>query len=109
MNGSANGYAAFSVGPPVVGIGKLFSAFNSDDILMWEQDATPGYFNDGGNYPFEGISGRHGIGALCGSASGSAEYMNTNLWYSIAGTNVADWNTKPRNRVNNNPSTANGH
>jgi prepilin-type N-terminal cleavage/methylation domain-containing protein len=103
MNGSVNQYAYVPA--------KLqFDSFESDAILMWEQDEkTPFYFNDGGNFPFEGISTKHGIGALCGSVNGSSEYMNINDWNAIAGTNATDWNTKPKNRVCNRPDTPNGH
>ena len=101
MNGSVN---QFGVGVAVL---KL-DDYKPDDILMWEQDEkTPFYFNDGGNFPSEGISVRHGIGALCGSANGTAEYIDINLWTSLAVTSQNPTQTK--NSLWNRPDTATGH
>src|SRR5436190_310889 len=41
--------------------------FKADAILQWETDETrPEFFNDFANYPDEGISARHGKGAVIG-------------------------------------------
>ena len=101
MNGSVNQYGG--------GVAVLqLDAYQPEDILMWEQDEkSPFFFNDGGNFPSEGISTRHSIGALCGSANGTAEYININDWTILSVTSQAAGNTK--NRVWNRPDTATGH
>ncbi|GDY21992.1 hypothetical protein LBMAG56_33390 [Verrucomicrobiota bacterium] len=101
MNGSTSRYA---YQPSAT----QHDAYNRDDILMWEQDEKqPFYFNDGGNYPSEGISVRHSIGALCGNADGSAEYRRIQDWTSDAVTSQTPTQTK--NRVWNRTDTATGH
>ena len=56
---------------------------------FWETDETePYYFNDGANYPLEGVSGRHLQGGIQGVFDGSASYVKTNDWYAdVADTN----------------------
>ncbi|MSR43550.1 MAG: type II secretion system protein [Pedosphaera sp.] len=57
--------------------------------LMWEQD--PGnafFFNDGGNFPTEGIGTKHGIGALVGAVAGHATWIKKTDWDAL----VADPN-----------------
>ena len=100
MNGSVNQYGG--------GVAVLqLDAYKPEDILMWEQDEkSPFFFNDGGNYPNEGISTRHSVGALCGSANGTAEYMNINDWTILSVTSQNPTQTK--NRVWNRPDTATG-
>ena len=87
MNGGVIGYMA-TVYPPV----KL-AAIQPEDCAFWETDETePHYFNDGANYPMEGVSGRHLQGGIQGIFDGSASYVKTNVWYA----EVADTN---RNRL----------
>jgi hypothetical protein len=101
MNGSCNSYN----GNPTT---MQLDYFAPDDVLMWEQDErTPFYFNDGGNFPSEGISVRHAIGALCGSANGTAEYMNINDWIALSVTSQSPTQTK--NRLWNRYDTPTGH
>ena len=101
MNGSTAKYSTAKAS-------LILDDFQRDDILMWEQDEkSPFYFNDGGNYPNEGISVRHSIGALCGNADGSAEYRKIQDWTADAVTSQAPTNTT--NRVWNRPDTATGH
>jgi prepilin-type N-terminal cleavage/methylation domain-containing protein len=58
------------------------SAMNPAAYLMWETDErTPVYFNDGANFPYEGISPRHGNGALVGGFSGHAEWITLRKYY----------------------------
>jgi prepilin-type N-terminal cleavage/methylation domain-containing protein len=71
-NGAVNAYS--SATPPAKPF-KL-SAFKPDAILQWETDeSNPFYFNDCVNFPYEGISSRHGKGATVGLFSGSTENM----------------------------------
>ena len=69
MNGSVNGYNG---GRP----SKKLTDFHTGDVLMWEQSENPAFFfNDGGNFPTEGVSMRHAIGAMGGKVDGGAEYF----------------------------------
>ena len=43
---------------------------------------TPFYFNDVSSFPDEGISGRHGKGAVVGLMSGGTEKIKVVQWYS---------------------------
>ena len=63
------------------------------DCAFWETDENrPDYFNDGANYPDEGVSGRHREGGIQATFGGSVNYIKTNVWY----MDVADTN---RNRL----------
>jgi len=76
MNGAVAGYAAV-ISPPL-----KISAFRSDDCAFWETDETePYYFNDGANFPPEGVSGRHQQGGIQGVFDGSANYIRLVEWY----------------------------
>ena len=76
MNGAVCGYTA-DISPPM----KL-SSFHSDDCSFWETDETePFYFNDGANYPPEGVSGRHLAGGIQSVFDGSANYVKLTEWY----------------------------
>ena len=56
--------------------------FKPDCILQWEIDEQlPFYFNDGSSYPDEGISTRHGTGAIVGLIGGGAEQVRYADWY----------------------------
>ena len=62
------------------------SQFKPEAVLQWETDETvPSYFNDFSNYPDEGISSRHGDGAVLGLFGGSTERMTTNEFHTLAG------------------------
>ncbi len=81
MNGATVGYARAKF-PPF----KL-ADMRGDGIIFYEQDENaPLYFNDGANYPSEGISRRHAIGAIIGNYSGGAQLLNYTNW----NTDVAD-------------------
>ncbi|MFN3167633.1 MAG: DUF1559 domain-containing protein [Phycisphaeraceae bacterium] len=63
--------------------------FASDDIFMWETDATSsrvryGFWNDGGNRPDEGLESRHVDGAPIGTMDGSADKITAEEFYDIA-------------------------
>ena len=55
-----------------VGYGRKFPPFRlaelrGDGIVFYEQDErTPLYYNDGANFPSEGISQRHSVGSSRG-------------------------------------------
>lgn len=54
-----------------------------DDCAFWETDETePAYFNDGANYPTEGVSARHIQGAIQAGFGGGVAYIKLNQWYS---------------------------
>lgn len=49
--------------------------FRGDAILIWETDDKRNIWNDGSNYPGEGITRRHGNGATVGRFDGGAEWI----------------------------------
>jgi prepilin-type N-terminal cleavage/methylation domain-containing protein/prepilin-type processing-associated H-X9-DG protein len=61
--------------------GKTFqmTAFNPNSLILWETSAeNPGddqYFNDGGSLPDEGLTRRHGDGAIMGILDGHVEFI----------------------------------
>jgi hypothetical protein len=76
MNGAVVGYTR-TLPTPV----KL-SAMQPEDCAFWETDAAhPEYFNDGANFPAEGVSGRHSQGGVQGTFSGSVNYVKLKKWY----------------------------
>jgi prepilin-type N-terminal cleavage/methylation domain-containing protein len=96
MNGGVIGYMAM-VYPAV----KL-AAIQPEDCAFWETDETePHYFNDGANYPAEGVSGRHLQGGIQGVFDGSASYIKMDAWY-------ADEANTGKNRLWCYPNSPNG-
>jgi prepilin-type N-terminal cleavage/methylation domain-containing protein len=96
MNGATIGYMQMSYPPD-----KL-AAMSPEDCAFWETDETePYYFNDGANFPSEGVSGRHLEGGVQAVFDGSANYVKLTMWYQ----QVADTN---RNRLWCNPNSPNG-
>jgi prepilin-type N-terminal cleavage/methylation domain-containing protein len=82
-NGAVVGYPGQGATVP-----KTFKLgqFRADAILQWETDETrPEFFNDFANYPDEGISARHGKGAIIGNFGGNAEKMQLTEFLTIAG------------------------
>ena len=70
MNGAVVGFMAMIM-PPV----KL-AQMQPTDCAFWETDETePFYFNDGANYPGEGVSGRHYQGGIQALFDGSVNYV----------------------------------
>jgi prepilin-type N-terminal cleavage/methylation domain-containing protein len=71
---------------------KKFSDSNlkASRILQWENNEkqvnTFGQWNDVSNYPDEGISARHGKGAVIGVLDGGAKRMPIRDFYRMAGT-----------------------
>jgi len=87
MNGAVCGYNA--VVYPAVRLDRL----QPTDCAFWETDETePSYFNDGANYPSEGVSARHLQGAIQAEFGSSVSYIKLTQWYD----DVADTN---RNRL----------
>ena len=75
MNGAVVGFGAIDT--PV----KL-AAMKSTDCAFWETDETdPFYFNDGANFPGEGVSARHNQGAIQAEFDTSVSYVLLKDWY----------------------------
>jgi prepilin-type N-terminal cleavage/methylation domain-containing protein len=86
MNGAVVGYP-----PPgdFTATSVKLSAMRPTDCAFWETDETqPSYFNDGANYPAEGVSGRHREGGIQATFGGSVNYIKLKDWY----VDVADTN-----------------
>jgi prepilin-type N-terminal cleavage/methylation domain-containing protein len=78
MNSAADSYAR------VKGKGLKLALFKPDCILLWEADERyVDFFNDGGSFPDEGISERHGKGGTVGLFGGSVEYIKYKKYYDI--------------------------
>jgi prepilin-type N-terminal cleavage/methylation domain-containing protein len=97
-NGAVYGYNTpqVNIGGTLIALTYKISKFNSDAILMWENDetragSTYGQWNDFVNYPDEGISGRHGKGATIGLFSGPAMRMNIIQFYQYAANQDTPW------------------
>ncbi len=85
-NGAVVGYPG--AGAPVPRPFKL-TQFRGDHILQWETDEnSPAYFNDFSNYPDEGISERHGKGAVVGMFGGSSQRVALREFLAWAGGKV---------------------
>lgn len=96
MNGAVCGYRAI-VFPPAK-LGQL----RPDDCAFWETDETePANFNDGANFPTEGVSARHLQGAIQAQFDSSVSYIKLTQWYNDVTNSV-------RNRLWCYPGSANG-
>jgi prepilin-type N-terminal cleavage/methylation domain-containing protein len=96
MNGAVIGFMSM-IYPPV----KL-SMMRPTDCAFWETDEThPDYFNDGANYPGEGVSGRHHQGGIQAAFDSSVNYVRMVDW----SNDVAD---KNKNRLWCYPMTSDG-
>ena len=61
---------------------EKLSRMQSEDIAFWETDEKePHNFNDGANFPAEGISARHLDGAIKATLGGSVGYIRLGAWY----------------------------
>ena len=75
----------------------------SGDGMLWETDELdPQHFNDGANYPPEGVSGRHTAGGVQAALDGSVSYIKLVEWYQ------ADMTSTNRNRLWCNPNSPDG-
>jgi prepilin-type N-terminal cleavage/methylation domain-containing protein len=96
INGAINGYARAIY--PALKLGD----FPPRSIMFWETDERfPQYFNDGANYPAEGVSKRHINGGIYAAADASASFIRFGRWYA----EEADTN---KNRLWCYPGSANG-
>jgi prepilin-type N-terminal cleavage/methylation domain-containing protein len=96
MNGAVIGYD-FNVYLPM----KL-AAMRPTDCAFWETDEKhPEYFNDGANWPGEGVSSRHQNGGIQAVFGGSVDYVRLDSWYS-------DVSSTSKNRLWCYPGTADG-
>ena len=81
MNGAVVGYGS------IIGLGAIdtpvkLSAMLPTDCAFWETDETdPWYFNDGSNWPGEGVSARHNQGAIQAAFDTSVSYVLLKDWY----------------------------
>lgn len=76
MNGAVVGYDRANFPP------ARASDMRADDIAFWETDETqPQYFNDGANFPQEGVSARHLNGAINAAFGGAVTYVRLSAWY----------------------------
>jgi len=76
MNGAVIGYLKMAY-PPV-----RLAAMHPGDCAFWETDETePYYFNDGANWPREGVSARHYQGAIQSAFDASVSYIKLDKWY----------------------------
>jgi prepilin-type N-terminal cleavage/methylation domain-containing protein len=101
MNGAVIGYSwAYEHSHPPAKLGQMLPG----DCAFWETDETePHYFNDGANFPPEGVSGRHTAGGVQTAFDGSVSYIKLVQWYSEDMTNAV------RNRLWCNPNSPDGH
>ena len=101
MNGGVVGYSwNYEHTHPPAKLGQM----QAGDCAFWETDETePHYFNDGANFPPEGVSGRHAAGGIQAVFDGSVNYIKLTQWYSEDMTNAV------RNRLWCNPNSPDGH
>jgi prepilin-type N-terminal cleavage/methylation domain-containing protein len=85
-NGAIIGYPAYNTPSNVWPRAFKLSQFKGEAILQWEVDETqPFFFNDFANYPDQGISARHGKGAVVGLFGGSSLRMSVSDFQTWAG------------------------
>jgi len=96
INGAVVGY---SLNHPPAKLAQM----QPGDCAFWETDETePTYFNDGANYPPEGVSGRHSAGGVQAAFDGSVSYVKLVQWHQ-------DMASTSRNRLWCNPNSSDGH
>jgi prepilin-type N-terminal cleavage/methylation domain-containing protein len=79
MNGAVVGYRQFNRHPEIPPV-KLASMLPTD-CAFWETDGSePNYFNDGANFPIEGVSARHTQGGVQAVFDTSASYVRLDQW-----------------------------
>ena len=85
MNGCViNGSQSFDWGAGVAGKTYSAAAFKPTDMLFWEPDETDeGNFNDASSSPGEGLTKRHGDGAVIGMMGGHVEFIRWKKYYQI--------------------------
>ncbi len=90
MNGAViNGNGSFDWTAGALGKTYRSAAFKPTDMLFWEPDETQSdYFNDACSRPSEGLTQRHGIGAILGIMDGHVEFIKWKRYFQL----VADPN-----------------
>ena len=89
MNGSVCGYGARAFDGTYWNTYKQ-TDFEPTDIIMWEADESKagGWWWDGANYPWEGITGRHVDRGMVVTATGSAEWLLLEDYYRMGASNA---------------------
>jgi prepilin-type N-terminal cleavage/methylation domain-containing protein len=79
--------SSYAMNGAVVGYGELtnsvvkLAAMQPTDCAYWETDEThPDYFNDGSNWPGEGVSARHSQGGIQAAFDASVSYVRLDRW-----------------------------
>ena len=85
MNGAViNGNRSFDYNVGALGRTYKASLFKPTDMLFWEPDeSNQDYFNDGCSDPSEGLTKRHGIGAILGIMDGHVEFIKWAKYYQL--------------------------
>jgi len=80
--------SSYAINGAVIGYNRTnypaekLSRMRADDVAFWETDEKePQYFNDGANFPAEGVSARHLNGAIKAAFGGSVSYIRLGAWY----------------------------
>jgi prepilin-type N-terminal cleavage/methylation domain-containing protein len=80
--------SSYAINGAVIGFNRTnypaakLSTMRPDDVAFWETDEKePHNFNDGANFPLEGISARHLNGAIKATFGGSVSYSRLGAWY----------------------------
>ena len=110
MNGSVVAYGRNASSGPMTRETFLIEEFNANDVVFWEPDETKagGWWWDGSNFPWEGISARHLDRASVGNFDGSAQGMGLEEWYAMASENARRRVPPLRNRLYNVPGSLTG-
>jgi len=83
------GVVRYKVPPSAQGKSLKFTNTKPTWILQWENDetiTTAGQWNDFSGFPDEGLSRRHGDGAVIGMIDGSSQRMPVREFYKMGGT-----------------------
>ena len=99
MHGAVCSYGTGSYMP--ANKSQRVTSFTPGDVLFWETDDVAFLFNDGSNFPSEGISDRHVSGAILGYMDGHVAFVKLTDYTTMQ----ADPNKNP---LWCNPRTANG-
>lgn len=100
MNGAACSFGNGTYMPPNRSQRQV--KFGAEDYMFWETGVNSDFwFNDGSNFPSEGIAERHGSGAIIGAFGGHIQFIKIDDYYTLQ----ANAN---KNSLWCNPETANG-
>jgi prepilin-type N-terminal cleavage/methylation domain-containing protein len=80
-------WSSYAMNGAVVGFDRTnypaekMTALEPEAVAFWETDEQdPHYFNDGANFPAEGVSARHLNGAIKADFGGSVGYIRLSAW-----------------------------